>query len=229
TPAPSRPRSRISPSTTSTPASAAASGSRRRSARSASTWATRSVRSGTTTGSRSISRLARPSEPRAAPRGPIPIRLVAALAGWLLAAAGMSAASAQVVDTLVAVVDSRTVAASDIALARALRTFGFTASAAPMARKDIDRYVDVVLILQESERIGISVEPAETDRAWDALVARTGGEGAPQRWPDGNANHRGRAPRAVRPARQKQKVFARGLPTLVFPRERATPRAVAAA
>jgi len=56
----------------------------------------------------------------------------------------MCAASAQVVDTLVAVVDSRTVAASDIALARALGTFGFTASTAPMARKDIDRYVDVL-------------------------------------------------------------------------------------
>ena len=163
--------------------------------------------------------MARPSEPRAARRGPIPIRLVAALAGWLLAAAGMSAASAQVVDTLVAVVDSRTVAASDIALARALGTFGFTASAAPMARKDIDRYLDVVLILHESERIGIGVEPAEADRAWDALVARTGGEAAVQRWLDGNAIDRDWARRVVELDVQRQKFLAERFAAFVIPSE----------
>ena len=171
--------------------------------------------------------MARPSEPRAARRGPIPIRLVAALAGWLLAAAGMSAASAQVVDTLVAVVDSRTVAASDIALARALGTFGFTASAAPMARKDIDRYVDVVLILHESERIGISVEPAETDRAWDGLVARTGGEAAVQRWLDGNAIDRDWARHVVELDVQRQKFLAERFAAFVIPSEDDITRALA--
>ena len=163
--------------------------------------------------------MARPSEPRAARRGPIPIRLVVALAGWLLAAAGMSPASAQVVDTLVAVVDSRTVAASDIALARALGTFGFTASAAPMARKDIDRYVDVILILHESERIGISVEPAETDRAWDGLAARTGGEAALQRWLDGNAIDRDWARNVVELDVQRQKFLAERFAAFVIPSE----------
>ena len=163
--------------------------------------------------------MARPSEPRAARRGPIPIRLVVALAGWLLAAAGMSAASAQVVDTLVAVVDSRTVAASDIALARALGTFGFAVSAAPMGRKDIDRYVDVVLVLQESERIGISVEPAETDRAWDAAVARAGGEATVQRWLDGNAIDRDWARHAVELDVRRQKFLAERFAAFVIPSE----------
>jgi hypothetical protein len=163
--------------------------------------------------------LARRSEPRAARRGPLPRHLVVALAGWLLAAAGMCAAAAQVVDTLVAVVDSRTVAASDIALARALGTFGFTASAAPMARKDIDRYVDVVLILQESERIGISVEPPETDRAWEALVARTGGEAAIRRWLDGNAIDRDWARHVVELDVQRQKFLAERFAAFVIPSE----------
>lgn len=163
--------------------------------------------------------MARPSEPRTARRGPLPRRFVVALSGWLLAVAGIAAASAQVVDTLVAVVDSRTVAASDIALARALGTFGFTASAAPMARKDIDRYVDVVLVLQESERIGISVERPETDRAWEALVARTGGEAAVQRWLDGNAIDRDWARHVVELDVQRQKFLAERFAAFVIPSE----------
>jgi len=123
------------------------------------------------------------------------------------------------VDTLVAVVESRTVAASDIALARALGTFGFTVSAAPMGRKDIDRYVDVVLVLQESERIGISVEPAETDRAWDAVVARAGGDAAVQRWLDGNAIDRDWARRAVELDVRRQKFLAERFAAFVIPSE----------
>lgn len=123
------------------------------------------------------------------------------------------------VDTLVAVVDSRTVAASDIALARALGALGFTASGAPLGRKDIDRYVDVVLILQESERIGISAEPAETDRAWDAAVARTGGEAAVQRWLDGNAIDRDWARHVVELDVQRQKFLAERFAAFVIPSE----------
>ena len=171
--------------------------------------------------------MARPSEPPAARRGPHPRRLVVALAAWLLAAAGGAAASAQTVDTLVAVVDSRTVAASDIALARALGTFGFTASTAPMGRTDIDRYVDVVLILQESERIGISVEPLETDRAWEAAVARAGGEAAVQRWLDGNAIDRDWARHAVELDVKRQKFLAERFGAFVIPSEDDVTRALA--
>ena len=171
--------------------------------------------------------MARPSEPPAARRGPLPRRLVVALAAWLLAAAGAAAASAQMVDTLVAVVDSRTVAASDIALARALGAFGFTASTAPMGRKDIDRYVDVVLILQESERIGISVEPPETDRAWEAAVARAGGETVVQRWLDGNAIERDWARHVVELDVQRQKFLAERFAAFVIPSEDDVTKALA--
>jgi hypothetical protein len=171
--------------------------------------------------------LARPSEPRAARLGPLPRRLVVALAAWLLAtAACASAAAAQLVDTLVAVVDSRTVAASDIALARALGTFGFTAPTAPMGRKDIDQYVDVILVLQESERIGISVEPVETDRAWDAAVARAGGEAAVQRWLDGNAIDRDWARHAVELDVKRQKFLAERFAAFVIPSEDDVTRAL---
>jgi hypothetical protein len=146
---------------------------------------------------------------------------------WLLAAAGAAAASAQMVDTLVAVVDSRTVAASDIALARALGAFGFAASTAPMGRKDIDRYVDVVLILQESERIGISVEPPETDRAWEAAVARAGGETVVQRWLDGNAVERDWARHVVELDVQRQKFLAERFAAFVIPSEDDVTRALA--
>jgi hypothetical protein len=131
----------------------------------------------------------------------------------------MSAASAQVVDTLVAVVDSRTVAASDIALARALGMLGFTVSAEPIGRKDIDRYVDVLLILHESERIGISAEPAETNRAWDALMTRTGGEAVVQRWLDGNAIERDWARHVVELDVQRRKFLAERFAAFVIPSE----------
>jgi hypothetical protein len=163
--------------------------------------------------------LATPSEPPAARHGPLPRRFVVALAAWLLAAAGAAAASAQLVDTLVAVVDSKTVAASDIALARALGAFGFSASTAPMARKDIDRYIDVVLILRESERIGISVEPAETDRAWDAAVAAAGGDAAVQRWLDGNAIDRDWARHVVELDVQRRRFLAERFAAFVIPSE----------
>jgi hypothetical protein len=131
------------------------------------------------------------------------------------------------VDTLLAVVDSRTVAASDIALARALGTFGFTPSAAPLGRKDIDRYIDVVLVLHESERIGISVEPVETDRAWEAAVARAGGEAAVQRWLDGNAIDRDWARHAVELDVRRQKFFAERFAAFVIPSENDITKALA--
>jgi len=171
--------------------------------------------------------LARPSESPAARRGPLPRRLALALAAWLLAAVGAVATSAQMIDTVVAVIDSRTVAASDIALARALGALGFTASAAPMGRQDIDRYVDVVLILQESERIGISVEPLETDRAWDAAVARAGGEAAVQRWLDGNAIDRDWARHAVELDVKRQKFLAERFAAFVIPSEDDVTKALA--
>lgn len=170
--------------------------------------------------------MARPSDLSAARRGPVPRRFVVAAIAWLLSTTS-SVVSAQMVDTLVAVVDSRTVAASDIALARALGALGFTASTAPMARKDIDRYVDVVLILQESERIGISAEPPETDRAWEAAVARAGGETVIQRWLDGHTIERDWARHVVELDVQRQKFLAERFAAFVIPSEDDVTRALA--
>jgi hypothetical protein len=140
------------------------------------------------------------------------------LVAWLLVA-GAVLSSAQMLDTLVAVVDSRTVAASDIALARALGAFGFAPSAAPMRRADVERYVDVALILQESAQIGISVEPVEIDRAWDAVVARSGGEAAVQRWLDEHAIDRDWARRVVELDVRRTKFFLERFAAFVVPSE----------
>ena len=156
-----------------------------------------------------------------------PSDLVIALAAWLLLTTSPSLVSGQVIDTLLAVIDSRTVAASDIALARALGVLGFTASAAPMGRSDIARYVDVILILQESERIGISVEPKETDRAWTDAVTRAGGEATVQRWLDDNAIERDWARHVVELDVQRQKFLTERFAAFIIPSEDEITRALA--
>jgi hypothetical protein len=95
---------------------------------------------------------------------------------------GAAPAPAQVLDTMLAQVDSRIIAASDIALARALGVFGFAPTSVPIERGDVERFADVMLILAEAGRTGIVVEPAQVDRAWAALEARIGGEAALDRW-----------------------------------------------
>lgn len=171
--------------------------------------------------------MARPSERLGAERGRGPTGLAVALTVWLLSTASVTAVSAQVVDTLLAVVDSRTVAASDVTLARALGTFGFIASASPVTRRDVDRYVDVVLILQETERIGISVEPGETDRAWNAAIARVGGEATVQRWLAANAIERDWARHVVELDVQRQKFLAERFGAFVIPSEDDVTRSLA--
>jgi hypothetical protein len=100
----------------------------------------------------------------------------------LLAVLQAAGAPAEPFDKLLAQVDARTVAASDIALARALGVLGFASSAAPIERAEVERYVDVLLLLQKAERIGISVEPVETDRAWAGAAGRVGSEATLRRW-----------------------------------------------
>ena len=95
---------------------------------------------------------------------------------------GAAPAPAQVLDTVLAQVDSRTIAASDIALARALGVFGFAPTSAPIERADVERFADVLLILAEARRTAIVVEAPQVDRAWAALAARIGGEPALESW-----------------------------------------------
>jgi hypothetical protein len=162
--------------------------------------------------------LATPSDASAAPRRSSLGRRAVLLVAWLLVA-GAALSSAQMLDTLVAVVGSRTVAASDVALARALGAFGFAPSNAPMGRADVERYVDVALILQESEQIGISAEPAEIDRAWAAVVARAGGEATVQRWLDEHAIDRDWARRVVELDVRRTKFFLERFAAFVVPSE----------
>ena len=71
----------------------------------------------------------------------------------LLLAPGVAAA-APFVDALLGVVEGRTVAASDIALARALGVLGFAPSTSPIAREDVERFVDVLLIVDAPDGPG---------------------------------------------------------------------------
>jgi hypothetical protein len=108
-------------------------------------------------------------------------RLVIVAAWWL---ASVAAAVTAPLDVLLAQVESRTIAASDIALARALHLFGFAPSAAPIERGDVERFVDVFLIVEEAGRIGLSAEDAEVERAWAEIVAHVGSEAALEQWLD---------------------------------------------
>jgi hypothetical protein len=109
-------------------------------------------------------------------------RLVIVAGWWLLA--GVSATSSAPLDVLLAQVESRTIAASDVALARALHLFGFAASPKPIERGDIERFVDVLLIVEEAGRIGLSADEAEVERAWEELAAHVGSEAALVQWLD---------------------------------------------
>ena len=108
-------------------------------------------------------------------------RLLIVGAWWLLVGAG-AAPPAPPVDVLLAQVEARTVAASDIALARALGVLGFTPSTGPIDRGDIDRFVDALLIVEEAGRIGVSVDEADAERAWAAVAARVGSATTLEGW-----------------------------------------------
>ena len=69
---------------------------------------------------------------------------VVALVGLLLAPGAPAAAPP--FDALLGVVEGRTIAASDIALARALGVLGFAPSTSPITREEIERFADVLLI-----------------------------------------------------------------------------------
>ena len=147
-----------------------------------------------------------------------------ALVGLLLAP-GLPAA-APLLDALLAVVEGRTIAASDIALARALGVLGFAPSPAPIAREEIERFADVLLILEEAGRIGISAEPEQTERAWTAVVARVGGDAALAAWLDAQALDRAWAHRLVEYEVVRARFFEARFAAFVFPDEGAVVRAL---
>ncbi len=110
------------------------------------------------------------------------MRRLAIVVGCCVLAGVAAASSAPLLDVLLAQVEARTIAASDVALARALQLFGFTPATGPIERGDIERFVDVLLILEEAGRIGLTPDDPEVDRAWAATAARVGSEAALQQW-----------------------------------------------
>jgi len=133
-------------------------------------------------------------------------------------------AAAEPVDTLLARAGSRTISASDVALARALGVLGFAPSASPIERSDVDRYVDALLMLEEAGRIGIEVEPAAIDAAWVAVGIRAGGEAALERWLRDSAIDRDWARRLVAEDLVKSKFLDARFAAFVFPDEEAITR-----
>jgi hypothetical protein len=108
-------------------------------------------------------------------------RLVIAVGCCVLAGVA-AASSAPLMDVLLAQVEARTIAASDIALARALHLLGFAPSTEPIERRDIERFADVLLILEEAGQIGLAADEPEVERAWAAMVAHVGSEAVLQQW-----------------------------------------------
>lgn len=108
-------------------------------------------------------------------------RLLIVGAWWLLVGVG-AAPPAPPLDVLLAQVEARTVAASDIALARAMGVLGFTPSPGPIERGDIERFVDALLIVEEAGRIGLAVDEADAERAWAVVAARVGSVTTLERW-----------------------------------------------
>jgi hypothetical protein len=136
----------------------------------------------------------------------------------------VSFARAEPIDTLLAQVDARTIAASDIALARALRVFGFTPSSSPITRTDVDRFVDVLLILAEAGKIGVDAEPAAVDTAWAAAAAGAGGEAALTRWLEDKAIDRDWARLMVGEDIVKSKFLDARFAAFIFPDEETVTR-----
>ena len=142
----------------------------------------------------------------------------------LLALLHVSLALAEPLDSLLGQVDSRTISASDVALARALGVFGFAPSSAPIVRADIDRYVDVLLILSEAAKIGVEAEPAAIDAAWNGIAVRVGGEAALTQWLEDTAIDREWARRLVEEDVVRSKFLDARFVAFIFPDEEAVNR-----
>jgi len=163
--------------------------------------------------------LAKPSDVRARPEPRDPRRPGLAAVVLLVTLLHVSFAPAEPIDTLLAQVDARTIAASDIALARALRVLGFSPSSSPITRADVDRFVDARLILSEAGKIGVEAEPAALDRAWAEAAARAGGEAALTRWLEDKAIDRDWARLMVGEDIVKSKFLDARFAAFIFPDE----------
>src|SRR5262249_40875525 len=135
-------------------------------------------------------RLRASADPRREPLPGLPHRgipllmrsLFVLIALGLLAAASPGRTDVRFVDSVVAEVDGTVVAASDVALARALGLFGLTPAVGPLSPAEVERYADGRLLVVEATRIGAEVAEAERTAAWDEVAARMGGQTALAAW-----------------------------------------------
>jgi len=158
-------------------------------------------------------------------RSPRAVRWSGLAAGAvLLMLAHAMPAPAVPVDTVLGQVGSRTISASDVALARALGVLGFAPTTAPIERSDVERYVDTLLMLDEAGRIGIDVGPSALDVAWTTISTRVGGDAALERWLRDNALDRDWARRVVEEDLLKSKFIDARFVAFVFPDDAAINR-----
>lgn len=135
-------------------------------------------------------------------------RLLAFFAVGLLAGFAVPRTGPGVVDVILAELDGSVIAASDIALARALGLFGFVPSEAPIGVEDIERYVDARLVVEEAGRLGIRGSAEEVERAWEALGARRGGTAALDAWLERSGIEPGWARRLVEEDLRRERFVA---------------------
>jgi hypothetical protein len=90
--------------------------------------------------------------------------------------------AAKFVDAIVAQVGLYTIAASDIALARALGLYDLPHLAGPIRPTDVERFIDARLIVAEAERLNITPPPAVLEKEWRDVVVRRGGTAKFRAW-----------------------------------------------
>jgi hypothetical protein len=83
---------------------------------------------------------------------------------------------------VLAQVETRSVTASDIALARALGLFGFTLSADSIGVDDVERAVGVWIVVIQAQRLRLSAVGEGRADAWRAAADRFGGPPAFEAW-----------------------------------------------
>lgn len=101
--------------------------------------------------------------------------VLAGAAGWAPAGAARAEGPGAFLDAVVADVEGRIIAASDIALARALALFDLGPSAAPIQAAEVEGVVAARLLEAEAARLGIGGSAEGAEAAWRAAGARAGG------------------------------------------------------
>lgn len=101
-----------------------------------------------------------------------------ALTLWAPSARGAE----QFLDAALAEVDGRFIAASDVAIARALSLFGERPSSGRILQPEVDRLQNAWLIDQEARQLRLGGTPQEVEAAWQEAADRVGGLPALEQW-----------------------------------------------